>query len=163
MLFIPTSSVEAATGSRIFPQSQLQDCAFVSRERKIEACCWRVMQRPSSIPLPATVSPLLCMAESWLPMHSIPFVQQSRLSPASLAQAHVAYHTAYFRQLAPALRNASRIRKLLSAPAWLRASVMRLAGNQMIGRMIGAGDKGARLLGGYIPNKVREPYSRQNL
>ncbi len=67
----------------------------------------------------------------------IPFVQQSAsFAQASLAQAHVAYHTAYFRQLAPALRNASRIRKLLAAPAWLRASVMRLAGNQMIGRMI---------------------------
>jgi flavin-dependent dehydrogenase len=62
----------------------------------------------------------------------IPFVQQS----GSLAQAQVAYHREYFRQLAPALRNASRIRKLLSAPAWLRASVMRLAGNQMIGRML---------------------------
>ena len=72
----------------------------------------------------------------------IPFVQRSASfapashAPASLAQAHVAYHSAYFRQLAPALRNASRIRKLLSAPAWLRASVMRMAGTQMIGRML---------------------------
>jgi flavin-dependent dehydrogenase len=55
---------------------------------------------------------------------------------ASLIQAHQAYRTAYFRQLAPALRNASRIRKLLSAPAWLRAGVITLAGNQLIGRMI---------------------------
>ncbi len=62
----------------------------------------------------------------------VPFLQQR----ASLAQAHAAYRTAYFRQLAPALRNASRIRKLLAAPAWLRAGIIRLAGNEMIGRMI---------------------------
>ena len=67
----------------------------------------------------------------------IPFVQRSAsLSGVELAQAHAAYHTAYFRQLAPALRNASRIRKLLAAPAWLRAGVMRLAGTEMIGRML---------------------------
>lgn len=62
----------------------------------------------------------------------MPFLKQS----SSLAQAHAAYRTAYFRQLAPALRNASRIRKLLAAPAWLRAGVMKLAGNEIIGRML---------------------------
>jgi flavin-dependent dehydrogenase len=62
----------------------------------------------------------------------MPFLQQT----ASLTQAHAAYRTAYFRQLAPALRNAARIRKLLSAPAWLRAGVMALVGNRMIGKML---------------------------
>jgi len=62
----------------------------------------------------------------------MPFLQQT----ASLTQAHAAYRTAYFRQLAPALRNAARIRKLLSAPAWLRAGVMTLVGNRMIGKML---------------------------
>ena len=62
----------------------------------------------------------------------MPFLQQT----ASLTQAHAAYRMAYFRQLAPALRNAARIRKLLSAPAWLRAGVMTLVGNRMIGKML---------------------------
>jgi menaquinone-9 beta-reductase len=62
----------------------------------------------------------------------MPFLQQT----ASLTEAHAEYHTAYFRQLAPALRNAARIRKLLSAPAWLRAGVMTLVGNRMIGKML---------------------------
>jgi menaquinone-9 beta-reductase len=62
----------------------------------------------------------------------MPFLQQT----ASLTQAHAAYRTAYFRQLAPALRNAARIRKLLSAPAWLRAGVMTLVGNRRIGKML---------------------------
>jgi flavin-dependent dehydrogenase len=62
----------------------------------------------------------------------MPFLQQT----ASFTQAHAAYRTAYFRQLAPALRNAARIRKLLSAPAWLRAGVMALVGNRMIGKML---------------------------
>jgi menaquinone-9 beta-reductase len=61
-----------------------------------------------------------------------PFFRQQ----ASLADAQHAYRTVYFRQLAPALRNASRIRKLLAAPQWLRAGVMMLAGHAMIGRMI---------------------------
>jgi flavin-dependent dehydrogenase len=55
---------------------------------------------------------------------------------ASLAEALASYRAGYFRELAPALRNASRIRKLLAAPAWLRASMMKLAGNEMIGRIL---------------------------
>jgi len=62
----------------------------------------------------------------------MPFLDQH----ASLAQVHAAYRTAYFRQLAPALRNASHIRRLLSAPAWLRAGIMTLAGNRLIGKML---------------------------
>jgi flavin-dependent dehydrogenase len=62
----------------------------------------------------------------------MPFLHQN----ASITQAHQAYRTAYFRQLAPALRNASRIRKLLSAPAWLRAGIITLAGNRMVGKML---------------------------
>ncbi len=71
----------------------------------------------------------------------MPFLQQT----ASLTQAHAAYRTAYFRQLAPALRNAARIRKLLSAPAWLRAGSHDAGGQSNDRKNAGTGDAGAGL------------------
>jgi hypothetical protein len=62
----------------------------------------------------------------------MPYLSQK----ASLDEAHANYRAGYFRELAPALRNASRIRMLLGAPTWLRAGMMKLAGNEMIGRIL---------------------------
>jgi len=46
------------------------------------------------------------------------------------------YGVRYRKQLAPALRNAARLRRLLSAPAWLRSGVMGIAGSRAIGQLL---------------------------
>lgn len=55
---------------------------------------------------------------------------------APLAEAHQRYGSAYRKHLAPALRNAARLRLLLSAPAWLRSGVMGLAGTRILGNLL---------------------------
>lgn len=57
-----------------------------------------------------------------------PFLQ----SVGSLADVHERYRSGYRRRLAPALRNAGRLRRLLSAPAWVRSPLMGLAGTRMV-------------------------------
>jgi flavin-dependent dehydrogenase len=46
----------------------------------------------------------------------------------SLAQAHQQYHAGYSKHLAPAFRNAARIRKLLSTPRFIRSALLGIAG-----------------------------------
>ena len=54
----------------------------------------------------------------------------------SLQEIHHEYRTAYRRQLAPALRNAARLRHLLSAPAWLRSGLMEFAASRFFGELM---------------------------
>lgn len=53
----------------------------------------------------------------------LPFLQ----SRGSLEQARRQYHSTYMKHLAPALRNASRVRMALSAPAFIRSMLIGLA------------------------------------
>jgi flavin-dependent dehydrogenase len=46
------------------------------------------------------------------------------------------YGVKYRQQLAPALRNAARLRRLLSAPAWLRSGVMGIAASRAVGQLL---------------------------
>ena len=54
----------------------------------------------------------------------------------SLEQAHLQYEAAYRARLAPALRNAARLRRVLSAPGWIRSALMGIAGNQTVGKIL---------------------------
>ena len=55
---------------------------------------------------------------------------------SSLREVQQRYGARYRKQLAPALRNAARLRRLLSAPAWLRSGVMGIAGSRAVGQML---------------------------
>lgn len=55
---------------------------------------------------------------------------------SSLAEVHREYRAAYLQKLAPALRNAGRLRRLLSAPAWVRSSLMGIAGSRTVGELL---------------------------
>jgi menaquinone-9 beta-reductase len=75
-----------------------------------------------------------------LALHSGKLAAQS-LAPffsggSSLAEVHQRYRAAYTQRLAPALRNAGRLRRLLSAPAWVRSGVMGIAGSRAVGEML---------------------------
>ncbi|HET9183121.1 MAG TPA: FAD-dependent oxidoreductase [Candidatus Angelobacter sp.] len=54
----------------------------------------------------------------------------------SLAETHERYGTAYRKRLVPALRNAGRLRLLLSAPAWLQSGAMALARTSVLGGLL---------------------------
>jgi flavin-dependent dehydrogenase len=54
----------------------------------------------------------------------------------SLREVQQRYGARYRKQLAPALRNAARLRRLLSAPAWLRSGVMGIAGSRTVGQLL---------------------------
>lgn len=62
----------------------------------------------------------------------IPFVQ----GKCSLEQAQQQYHSRYFRQLAPAFRNAARVRKVLSAPPFLRSILLSIAATKPFARTL---------------------------
>jgi flavin-dependent dehydrogenase len=51
-------------------------------------------------------------------------------------EAHQRYRAAYFKHLAPAFRNAARVRMLLSAPQWLTSGLARLVERKPISCMI---------------------------
>lgn len=55
---------------------------------------------------------------------------------SSLQQAHQNYRAVYTRKMGPALRNAARIRHLLSAPTWLRSGLMEIAATRLIGDLL---------------------------
>lgn len=55
---------------------------------------------------------------------------------SSLLEVHRQYRAAYTQRLAPALRNAARLRRLLSAPAWVRSSVIGIAGSRAVGELL---------------------------
>jgi len=75
-----------------------------------------------------------------LALHSGTLAAESLLpflgGDSSLAEAHQRYGTAYRKRLASALRNAARLRSLLSAPAWLRSGAMALAGTRILGSLL---------------------------
>jgi menaquinone-9 beta-reductase len=54
----------------------------------------------------------------------------------SLAESAQRYRDRYFKLLAPAFRNAARVRMLLSAPGWLRSGLIAIAGTRPVARMI---------------------------
>ena len=66
-----------------------------------------------------------------LALHSGTLAAESLLtflqSRCSLEQARRQYHSTYMKQLAPALRNAARVRMALSAPAFIRSMLLSLA------------------------------------
>ncbi len=70
----------------------------------------------------------------------VPFFQ----SLCSLSQAHQRYRDSYYKRFAPAFRNAARLRMALSAPAWLRSGLIRLAGLQSVAGLVVRGTR-ARL------------------
>jgi flavin-dependent dehydrogenase len=51
-------------------------------------------------------------------------------------ESHRQYRAAYLKRLAPAFRNAARLRMLLAAPSWLRAGLVHLAGTRPISSLI---------------------------
>lgn len=55
---------------------------------------------------------------------------------ASLADVHRVYGAGYRQKLAPALRNAARLRRLLSAPGWLRSGLVGIAGTRLVGGLL---------------------------
>ena len=54
----------------------------------------------------------------------------------SLDQAIESYASAYRAQLTPALRNAGRIRRLLSAPSWARSALLAIARSSTVAEML---------------------------
>jgi flavin-dependent dehydrogenase len=54
----------------------------------------------------------------------------------SLAQAQGEYGMAYRKRFAPAFRNAARLRTLLTAPSWIRSSLLGLVGTRPIAGLI---------------------------
>ncbi len=59
----------------------------------------------------------------------------------SLAESQQQYRDAYFKKLAPAFRNAARLRILLSAPSWLRSGLIGLVGTRPVAGMIVRGTR----------------------
>ena len=62
----------------------------------------------------------------------LPFFQ----SRCSLEQARRQYHSAYMKHLAPAFRNAARVRMALSTPAFIRSLLIGLAARRPFARML---------------------------
>jgi len=54
----------------------------------------------------------------------------------SLASVHENYRSRYRRNLAPALRNAGWLRRVLSAPVWVRSPLIRIAGTRMVSALL---------------------------
>lgn len=75
-----------------------------------------------------------------LALHSGVLAAESLLSffanKTSLREVQQRYGARYRKQLAPALRNAARLRRLLSAPAWLRSGAMGIAGSRAVGQLL---------------------------
>jgi len=55
---------------------------------------------------------------------------------SSLADCQESYRAAYLKRLAPAFRNAARLRRLLAAPAWLRSLLIGFVGTRPVARLI---------------------------
>jgi flavin-dependent dehydrogenase len=55
---------------------------------------------------------------------------------SSLTDVHRQYGRAYRERLAPAFRNAARIRRLLSAPGWVRSTAMTIAGRRLVAELL---------------------------
>ncbi len=75
----------------------------------------------------------LALHSGQLAAHSIvPFLQ----GRCSLEQAHQQYHASHSKRLAPAFRNAARVRMLLSAPSFIRSMLLSLAGTKPFSRAL---------------------------
>lgn len=59
----------------------------------------------------------------------------------SMAEVQAQYAAIYLKRLTPAFRNSARLRRALAAPAWLRATLLRLAGTRQAARMIVKGTR----------------------
>jgi menaquinone-9 beta-reductase len=59
----------------------------------------------------------------------------------SLADSRRRYREAYFKRFAPAFRNAARLRRMLSAPTWLRSGLLGLAGTAFVASRIVRGTR----------------------
>jgi flavin-dependent dehydrogenase len=59
----------------------------------------------------------------------------------SLAESRQRYQAVYVKRFAPAFRNAARLRGLLSAPTWLRSSLLALAGTDFVANRIVRGTR----------------------
>jgi flavin-dependent dehydrogenase len=59
----------------------------------------------------------------------------------SLSEASRRYQATYVKRFSPAFRNAARLRGLLSAPAWLRSSLLALAGTDFVANRIVRGTR----------------------
>jgi flavin-dependent dehydrogenase len=55
---------------------------------------------------------------------------------ATLDQAHIAYRESYFRHLAPAFRHSAWVRRVLTAPPWIRSIAVGLAGVRPLARAL---------------------------
>ncbi|HEX2331014.1 MAG TPA: NAD(P)/FAD-dependent oxidoreductase [Candidatus Angelobacter sp.] len=53
-----------------------------------------------------------------------------------LPEALACYRKRYLKKLAPALRNAGRLRRLLAAPEWVQSGLLAIAGPNRLGRMM---------------------------
>ncbi len=60
---------------------------------------------------------------------------------ATLDQAHAAYRESYFRHLAPAFRHSAWVRRILTAPHWLRSIALSLAGTKPLARALVSGTR----------------------
>lgn len=58
-----------------------------------------------------------------------------------LAESRRHYQAAYFRRFAPAFRNAARLRRMLSAPAWLKGRLLGLMGTKTIAHLVVRGTR----------------------
>jgi len=62
----------------------------------------------------------------------LPFLQ----GQATLDQAHAVYREGYFRHFSPAFRHSAWVRRLLTAPHWLRSLALGLAGTKTMARAL---------------------------
>jgi flavin-dependent dehydrogenase len=67
----------------------------------------------------------------------LPFLQ-GRCSPE---QAHKNYRESYFRHLAPAFRHSAVVRRVLTAPPWIRSVALKLAGTRPLARALMRGTR----------------------
>ena len=59
----------------------------------------------------------------------------------SLQQARAGYRARYFRHLSPAFRRSAWVRRVLTAPPWIRSAMIRLAGTSPIARALVSGTR----------------------
>ncbi len=64
------------------------------------------------------------------------FIIMLREGKCSLEQAHQQYYAAYTKQLAPAFRNAAHVRRLLTAPAFVRYIFFSIAGTKPLAKAL---------------------------
>lgn len=80
-----------------------------------------------------------------LALHSGALAAKAMLSflkgDATLDQAHADYRKSYFRHLAPAFRHSAWVRRVLTAPPWIRSMALSLAGTKPMARALVGGTR----------------------